>query len=402
VAEEIPFGRIENGKIYKAAWRNNPEKIIGEVKSEDVASSIQYFQSKYSDLALKVDALALKINNSENKGSFLMELIHLQGLIINHEGLGDYTMLAEELEKLASTLKEVIKKNRVRNSEIKKALIVEIQTAVKEINWRESTESVHDIKSRWIKTGHALEEDQEELERSFWKEIEDFFERKRIFYEDKRRLQGKYKETYEALIKEAEGVSSLFGKAKYDKIGELKQRWKDVGNIAKEEYDPLLRSFNLKLKTRTKEANPQINIGQIVKELELLTQGVKKSDFKQLDQFKKTLKNFRTSDPGLRVLRKEALDQTQMLMEKDFVDKLAKKRFPNFDKTDATKKNTIRTGVLRELLSRDKSDLETFEENSEKFNSRSGDTNDLIQRKLMQQKNKIAVKERLLKLLEDK
>ncbi|MEQ8240004.1 MAG: DUF349 domain-containing protein [Cyclobacteriaceae bacterium] len=399
MSEEIPFGRIENGKIYKAAWRNNPERIIGEVKSEDEESSIQYFQNKYADLAQKVDALATKINNSENKGSYLMKLVHLQGLIIDHEGLGDYTKLADDLEGLESTLNEIIKKNRVRNSEIKKSLIVEIKTAVQEINWRESTESIHDIKSRWIKTGHALEEDQEELEATFWKEIEDFFERKRVFYEDKRRLQGKFKETYQALIKEAEGVSSLFGKAKYDKIGELKQQWKEVGNIAKEEYDPLLRTFNFKLKTRAKDENSEVKIPQIIKELELMTEGARRLDFKQLDQYKKTLKNFKTSDPGLRMLRKEALNQTQVLMEKDFVDKLARKRFNDFDKSDASKKNTIRIGVLRELLSRDKSDLETFEENSAKFNSRSGDTSDLIQRKLIQQKNKIEVKERLMKLL---
>jgi hypothetical protein len=401
VSREISFGKIADSKIYKAAWGQHSAKIIGDVKSDDEKTSIEYFESKFTDLAKKVSILETTIQESENKGSYLMKLVHLQNIIVDHEGLGDYAQLDGKLTELESSLKDIIQSNRVRNSEIKKSQIEELRNAVKEINWKESTEAVHEIKSRWIKTGNPLESEQEELETSFWKEIEDFFERKRIFYEDKRRLQKIYKETYEYLVKEATHVPSLFGKAKYDKIDELKERWKDVGNIAKEEYDPLLRNFNFKLKAKAPIKEPQVNIGSIVKDLELMSTGKKRLDFRQLDQHKKTLKNFRPFDQSLKLIKQEALDQTQVLMERDFIDKLARKRFKEFDRSDAEKKKTIRIGILRELISRDKSDLETFEENSAKFSSRAGDANDLIQRKLNQQKNKIEVKERLMKILKE-
>lgn len=399
-AKEIPFGKIIDNKIYLNAWGENPERAIGEVRDSE-ESSVQYFVDRFAELDAKITALEKEIETSQNKGSFLMKLVHLKKQLSGHDGLGDYPALMNRLIKQESILEEIIEKNRERNTEIKESLLVEVRAAAEKINWKEATVEIHDIKARWIKTGNPDEAKQEELEEQFWGVIEAFFEKKKEFYEDKKLLGEKRKKEYEAVVEQAKSLDGLFGKARYEKINELKETWKEIGNIPKEDYVPLLKQFNYLIKPKrpgNRPSPPSFDIQAIMDKLGKYLSGEHYS-FKDLEQLKTNLKGYRPQDFDGKNKRREAFKTIQLLMERDFVDKIANKRFKNFRELEKPKKRQIRIGVLEELINRDKTDLEKFQENSANFSSSAGNTIEFVEKKLSQQKGKIEIKEALLAIL---
>tara|TARA_Y100000310_G_scaffold333403_2_gene410888 strand:+ start:2012 stop:3232 length:1221 start_codon:yes stop_codon:yes gene_type:complete len=401
--KEIPFGKIKDGKIFLNAWGEYPEREIGEVR-EDEESSVKYFEERFEELVKKIDDLEKEIQESQNKGSFLMKLKHLKTQLSEHDGLGDYSILEERLTKQEAHLEDIIQKNRERNSEIKKSLLEEIKAAADKINWKEATLEIHEIKARWIKTGNPKEEEQEQLEEDFWGVIEAFFEKKKEFYEDKKRLGDLRKKEYEDIIERTKTLENLHGKARFDKVAELKQAWKDVGNIPKEEYTELLKTFNYKLKPkrpRVSSFTPSIDIEEIIKNLNEFIDGSEVYNFKKLDEIKNTLKNFRPNDFNGKNAKREAFTKVQLLMERDFIDKIANKRFKNFRELEKAKKRQIRIGILEELISRDQTDLEKYQENSANFSSSGNGGLGFIEKKLAQQEAKIKTKTQLLQLMKE-
>jgi predicted ribosome quality control (RQC) complex YloA/Tae2 family protein len=118
---EHPYGYITDNKVYLKGFLNQPDRVIGEVK-EDEASTIKYFEDRFSSLLEKIEALKKDIEENQNKGSFLMKLIHLKDSLLEYDALGDFVPLIEELEKIQVSLEEIIKKNRERNLEIKRMI----------------------------------------------------------------------------------------------------------------------------------------------------------------------------------------------------------------------------------------------------------------------------------------
>ncbi len=400
--KEIPFGKIKNDKLFLNSWGKNPEREIGEVR-EDEDTSVNYFREKYEELVKKISDLETEIEESQNKGSFLMKLKHLKTQLSTHDGLGDYQVLEDRLVRQESLLEDIIEKNRERNSEIKASLLEEIKASAEKINWKEATQEIHDIKARWIKTGNPKEEDHEGLEEAFWGVIQAFFEKKKDFYEDKKRLGELRKKEYEALIERTKTLENLFGKAKFEKIAELKQAWRDVGNIPKEEYDPLFRTFNQKLKPRRPRVSsqPSVDISEITNQLSSFVESTESYNFKKLDEIKNKLKGFRPNDPDGKKTKSDAFNKVQLLMERDFIDKLANKRFKNFRELDKTKKRQIRIGILEELINRDQTDLDKYQENSANFSTSGSGGLGFIEKKLAQQEIKIKTKKQLLELIRE-
>lgn len=399
-AKEIPFGNIKEDKIFLNAWGPYAEREIGEVR-EDEQTSVAYFEERYAELAAKVTALEEEIEASQNKGSFLMKLIHLKEQLGTHDGLGDYQALRDRLSSQEAGLGEIIEKNRERNTEIKQALLEEMKAAVEKINWKEATVEIHDIKARWIKTGNPREDVQESLEGEFWSLIDGFFEKKKQFYEDKKLLGEKRKKAYEEVIAKASQLQNLHGKERFEFIKSLKDEWREIGNIQKQDYSPLFQAFNAKLKSspRTARTEAAFDLVGLMQTLQKYISGEQSYGFKQLEDLKGPLKTYRPNDLDGKNKRREAFEIIQLLLERDFLDKLAYRRFSNFREMERAKKQQIRIKILEELISRDKSDLEKYQENSANFSSGAGDMMDMVARKLSQQKGKIQVKEKLLQIL---
>lgn len=387
----IPFGFVKDGKVYLSGWSDHKDREIGEVRDEDIEKSAAFFVDRFNDLEKKVDEVAQKIDATDNKGSFLMKLLHLKDQLPKHEGLGDYPALLEKLNKYESLVSDIISKNRIRNSEIKEALLKESDEIESIISWKEASDKVNDLKARWIKTGSAEEAKNEELEEQFWKVIKDFFDRKKQFFEDKQKLVLHRKRQYEELVNQASKLIDLHGKERFDKIKSLREEWKEVGGVPAEIFQPLIEQFNLHLKTT--KSTPQINYQEILEKLDSIKTGKEGYVKDELDRLKKSI--FR--DKRRSQSKQDSLELIQLLHEKEFVLKLAHKRFPDFPKLEKEKKKNIKTGIIKDLIARDEEDLKTYEENANNFSSSDGSMNKLVESKINSQKRKVQVKTKLLK-----
>ncbi|MEM9896552.1 MAG: DUF349 domain-containing protein, partial [Bacteroidota bacterium] len=239
---KIPNGEIVNDEIFQDGWGQVSSRKIGDVKDGDVQKSVEFFERRYKQLHDKIHNLIENIRISENKGSFLMQLIHLKKALPEHDGLGDYQSLHILLVKSEEDLTSIISDNRKRNTILKKELIAEAEQIETVLNWKEASEKAKDLKERWIKIGHAEEAFRQELENSFWDQIQDFYQRKKQFYEDKAELIKHRERQYQGLVKEAKALQNT-SDGRADKINQLNERWKNVGGVPSSVYEPLNKAF---------------------------------------------------------------------------------------------------------------------------------------------------------------
>lgn len=392
----VSFGFIKEGKIYLGKWGAQDEVLLGEVSSEDPQSSIQFYEKRFADFEEKVNGVIEKIDSNENKGSFLMKLMHLKNQALEPKGLGDYEKVHKKIEEYESLVKETIKKNRERNTAIKTALIEEAKEAVETINWKEGTEKVNELKAKWIKTGNAEAEAQEELETSFWEIVTKYFERKKNFFEDKKKLTDHRKRKYEELVAKSAEAAQLSGPKRFQEIGKLRDEWKNVGGVPSSVYNPLFEVFKSNLKEKKKVEH--VDYSMIISSLEQVMDGTISFDKKSLDIIKKNLQQDRSRNKQ----KKVASELVQLIEEREFINSLAHKRFSNFSKMEKKEKNEIRKKITKDLINRDEEDLKIYEENSANFNTSNNSMYKLVEGRLKNQQRKIEIKNKLMKWFNEK
>ena len=395
---EIPYGFIKGNDLYLKAWGDSKDRRIGEVKEDGPEAAVAYFQKKFDDLSAKISELTKTIEATENKGSYLMKLLHLKEQLHTHEGLGDYAALLKILESYEVQLNALIGHNRERNSEIKHALLAELQEALKIVNWNESTEKIQNIKERWLKTGNAKEGDHEQLEEDFWGNVQSYFDKKKAFYDDKKKLIELRRKKYNDLIEAANQLGDLKGKERFDKVKDLKASWEAVGSIPARDYKVLMVQFNNRLKGRKELPPPNFDAIQV--ELDKMYDRVVPIDKDMLQRFRKSLGSFKPKEADLKEKRHQAMQLINVIWERDFLENLASKKTRGFNHLPDEEQRAIMRKLLQEFIRRDKEDLKQYEENSMKFSSHDQRTNRMLERKLGQQRNKITVKEKLLSILE--
>src|SRR5688500_84985 len=94
--EAKKFGFVQDNQVWLKPFMDYPARQVGEVKEvED--ESLQYFAYRFEQFREKVEGLIQKIEESENKGSFLMKVMHLKEQIGKYDALGDFEELHAKL-----------------------------------------------------------------------------------------------------------------------------------------------------------------------------------------------------------------------------------------------------------------------------------------------------------------
>jgi hypothetical protein len=410
--EEHPFANIEGSKIIRKGFLDVPDREIGEIR-EDAASSVQYFENRFSIIEQKVEALEKNIDESTNKGSFLMKLIHLKEYITTFDGIGDFEKLYQRLEDKEKYLQEIIHQNRIKNYEIKKAFLAELELLKDHFNIREAAERIREIRNNWIKTGAILEEYRDEIENKFEACIDHFNKRKDAYYEDRRLSMEDTEKQYQEILKRAEKlyvISDIRESTK--RLKDLQQEWKKLGRIPPEPYNEFKNRFqkindDLFNKLRAfQEEQLQHRQKKIQQVFDLKT--------KLLDEFNEKIHQ---NAGDLFHLKNEYLDRWKRLgnlfsreinalndkfysrityiNEILFVDKIARKKSSNFDQLDLANQYRIKIKVLSELIERDEKDLHMYNRNMEVFNFRRGAVDKFNSKRNDKQKSLIVKKELL-------
>ncbi|MCH7413702.1 DUF349 domain-containing protein [Belliella sp. R4-6] len=414
---EHPYGYIKDNKVFLKGFLNQPDRIIGEVK-EDEASTLKYFEDRFATVKEKVENLKKDIEENQNKGSFLMKLIHLRDSLMQFDALGDFVPLIEDLNKLETYLEEIIKVNRERNLEIKRGLILEAEAIKNSTDWKETTEELKNIKLRWIKTGPVEKEYEDEIETSFNTAVDTFFDNRKLFFEGLALQAEENIKIYESLVIQAqEAFNNPDAKKAFEISKRIQKEWKASGKVPAEKRQPLWDEFsklNNRIFSRFKremQSGPRLSPREVLSKMEALAEEMKRlayletspmtvSQGRKLQNEWKPLSQTRPRDANL--ISRNFIFYSEIVFEKSFLNKLALSKYSDFRDKSQEEQNKIKISIIRDLISRDESELKTVKENSANFKSTEPDFEIMLRRKISAFRRKIDVKNFILKELSNK
>ena len=403
--ENKEYGYILDGKIYRKAFMDFPDLIIGELK-ETEEQTLTYYKERF-DLAVgQVEAVKSKIESNTNKGSFLMKVIHLKDTMHEFDAIGDFEGLYATLNALHTELDEYIEANRQKNLDIKTALLVELKEVAESHDWKASSALVKEIQGKWLKTGAVAKEKRAEIEDAFKDVTQRFYERRSAFYADLSKMAEEKESAFEEFLEKAEALKSIKDIAELHKvISTYKEQWHALGKIKPAKHSEFWEQFQTIIKAALNQAkkiekvkskiSPEANRNSkeaIIGELEKANESIlPKVDLNAINRKWKAIgpvgKKFSEE------LSEKYLRLSGIISEKKFLNTLVEKKSKKGASDDDL--NKLRIRLVRGLLDRDYSELKTFEENMGKFNMASGLDN-LLDRKLAQQKLKVEIKKDIL------
>jgi len=414
---EHPYGYIKDNKVYLKGFLNQPDRVIGEVK-EDEASTIKYFEDRFQSLLEKIEALKKDIEENQNKGSFLMKLVHLKDSLLTYDALGDFVPLIEDLEQLQAYLEDIIQKNRARNLEIKQGLVLEAEAFKNSTDWKATAEELKNLKMRWIKTGPVEKEFEEDIESKFNSAVDTFFDNRKQYFEELAIQAEENIKVYERLVVEARAAfDNPDAKQAFEISKRIQKEWKASGKVPAERRQPLWDEFS-KLNNRifsrfkrTMQNGPQMKPWELIKKMESMTEEMKKlaksetnpvviSSAKRLQADWKRLPQRKPREANLTM--RSFTFFSEIVFEKLFLDKLAHSKYQDFDEKEKSEQDRIKASILKDLIYRDENELKTVKENAENFRTQEADFEIMLRRKIGAFKRKIEVKNFILKELSNK
>ncbi|WP_242921336.1 DUF349 domain-containing protein [Pontibacter liquoris] len=227
--EARKYGFIQDQQVWLKPFMSYPARQVGDVK-ESEEDSLVYFAKRFDMFQAKVNNLLERIATSDNKGSFLMKVLHMKEQVGNFDALGHFEQVFHTLRQAEEDINETIKQNREKNLSIKVALIQEAEALQDSIDWKETTEKLKELRANWIKTGPVDKELTEETEERFRAAVELFFERKKNFFEDKKQMLNRTFDKYRDLIAQSVALqNSDEWEATTAKLKQLQNQWKEVG-----------------------------------------------------------------------------------------------------------------------------------------------------------------------------
>ncbi|MEP2023854.1 MAG: DUF349 domain-containing protein [Reichenbachiella sp.] len=417
---EIPFGHVENNKLFRSAFGQVEALELKEIKEDELTAAVAYFTTKYNKLKTKLDDIEKKINTESNKGSFLSSLQNIADSIPSHDGLGDYQVLLDRIIPLESLLEDYIQKNRAKNTDIKQALLLELDAILANNDQEEAFEQIKDLKSRWLKTGSADQSVRAELEEKFKSGVDGFFEKRNAFTEDKKMLVKARLDEYQSIIVEIKSfIENKDFQKSLDRVKELQKQWKEVGRIPEKDFKAINDNYwkvtqdyfdkqkkrkisDRKLKAKDGKESLK-NKKEILEELKAAVQNAFGGDVKAFDTLKTKWKNSgHVSKKSHPEVHESFMQLSREWQERQFIWSLAQKKNKGFAKKDEKSQFKDLLKVIRDLLYRDETELKSFNENMGNMHINKGSFVDMLNDKLKTQQDKVSLKKNLLKECQEK
>jgi hypothetical protein len=145
---------------------------------------------------------------------------------------------------MESYLRGLIQNNKIKNLEIKRALIQDAIQLSEQEDILKATEDLLDIKTKWVKTGPVDKQFQDVLSEEFQEVLDAFFLRRRAYFEEKNRqidekiaiLQGFIDSVHQ--LRKAEDIDDSVVKVK-----ELQKEWKKILGLPPKKQSMLWKNF---------------------------------------------------------------------------------------------------------------------------------------------------------------
>jgi hypothetical protein len=241
------YGYTLSGNVYLKGLSGEADRQIGIVKNTS-AEALEYFVKRFDLVKAKVDKLCKDIDEAENKGSFLMKLIHMKDHLRGYDALGDFQPLLDKLNTYEQDILVLVGQNREKNTEIKQALLAELELVMTDIkDWKLVNDTVKEVREKYLKTGSVFKELEETIEGRFQEILDGYYTQRKSYIEER---QAKFDERiagYQVLIAKIEGmdredINPIWA---LKQIAILKEDWKKVGPLPKPYFDPLIQAWKL-------------------------------------------------------------------------------------------------------------------------------------------------------------
>ncbi|WP_250630418.1 DUF349 domain-containing protein [Rhodoflexus caldus] len=405
------FGYTKDGKVFLKGYFDFPDREIGLVKESEEAS-LQYFIKRFELAESKVAELAEAIQNTTNKGSYLMKLVHMRTYLAEFNGLGDFPSLFRKLDELEAEIRSYIHENRIKNHEIKTNLLKEAEVLSQGTNWNVFTKKFKELKLRWIKTGSTFENEEESFNKAFDNYYNTFFERKNQFFEQRKALLESRRIRYEEILAEMARINAEMPENAQQEITRLQKQWKVVGKINARFFKELTKKMHAEVKIfneKLKRLQERINANPIERKKELCekVEGMLRTDeplqialVKSIQaEWKRLGKLKHPMDKDYNTRFKIACNE---IFETFFLDQTAKTKYEHFSEKTRFEQLKIKIRLLKDSIKEDEFVLNQLNaRDGYSANRRSGDSEgSSIDMEKLNQINKLKTKQRILKKLQ--
>ncbi len=419
------FGFIRDGKVYLKGFLDFPERQIGEVKDTEEAA-LTYFEQRFEIIKNKVEGLIKDIDEAQNKGSFLMKLLHLREQLTRFDAIGDFAPLYEQLVKKEEEIQSLIAKNREKNLEIKRALVEEARQFEESVDWKDGAEKLKELKAKWLKTGAVEKEHEEETEGQFNAILDNFFSRRKAFFEDRSKMQAEKVEQCEKLIAKAEGLLAAGTTYGLDaQVKTLQEEWKALGTLPSAQSNELWERFKkakdslVKLSKRNRNtkgkkpggARPEFLQTNLRIKQQLCDEATALSEMplaEAVDKAKVLQAKWKETGPVPDENRRDLTNTFTLacdrIFELNYLMRVVTSKNYTYKSKPEREQVLTQINVLRDLIRKDEGELAIFENNfgALTISDQNQPMNKLLHSKLNSQKRKLQVKQMLLAELQDK
>jgi hypothetical protein len=411
------YGYVKDSKVFLKGYLEYPDRQIGEVKRTE-QEAIDYFKNRFLIVQNKVDQLEKEIDEALNKGSYLTKLIQLKRKLVGFDALGDFIPLLQRLHDKEEYLKSLIEVNQIKNLEIKRALIEEVNAATALPDYTEATDLIQEIKAKWIRTGPVEKEFQEETESTFQNLLDSFFQRRRDYFDEQNKINQEKIDEYERLIKITKTLSySRDLDDAYNKAREVRIAWNNVGELPPKRFFKVNKAYRHFLKlfydkyNLAKGIEPKVRIDPRVLEQQKLTQQAEQL-LREPDivaaaaEAKVLLSKWKEIKIPYKLVDKELSERFRMICDKIFelsyLSRVISRKYPAFELKSEEEQIRTKYRELEWLAKREKSDLELAIQEFDRTATGDPEIDKQAQGRINIQKRKVSMKERILSELDRK
>jgi hypothetical protein len=418
LADLTLFGYVRDGKVFLKGYHGLPDRQIGVVKQSEQAS-LEYFANRYLTMKAKIDEVAQAVELADNKGSFLMKLIHYREGLETFNGIGDFESLYIQIDDLQTLIREYIAANRIKNTAIKQGLLAEFEALIRKITdedigsaqeLKPINTQIKELKGKWIKTGSAEIEHNDTFNKTYKAFVEQYQNLKRgIVGESTRRVKestARMKDLYLQIRK----INQAGGGPEYiEEVKSLHNEWKQivrslskkirtVSKAFKKEVDTFFVYVKLQAPDFTKKTHIEAK-KDILSMIEKFLSNEMPYTLNTIKSFQKTWKELgRLSSPEDKDLNLSFRILCNEVFEYQFLERTIKAEYKDFGRKTTLEKINIRIEFLRRSIQAESEVLSQFIRANE-YRINEGDSQTITEKSNMV--NKIKTKQRILKKLQD-
>jgi hypothetical protein len=409
------YGYVKDGKVFLKGYLNYEDRQIGEVKRTE-QEALDYFKNRFIIAESKVNQLEKDITEAQNKGSYLTKLVQLRKKLLNFDALGDFPPLIERLDAQEQLLAELITVNQRKNLDIKQALMAEAVAIADSTEWRETADALQEIKTKWIKTGPVDKAVDPDIEDQFQELLDGFFTRRREFFNEQNKVIQERLDKYDELIRLAFRANRLGDlDAAFQEVRKLNNAWKAVGEVPIKKSGKLYKQFKKATTMFYTKYNdvkgivlvPKIDprVEQQMKMADEAEQLAKQSDIFTAAERAKVLLNswkevrvpFKLQDKVVNERFRAACDK---IFELSYLGRVLARKYPAFELKSHSEQVRTKIREMDYLVKREKNDLQFALQDADGLDP-NNDADKQVLNKINTQKRKIAMKETILRELQN-